>query len=241
VIQQAKTLTKFITINVLMGKLSTGYAQLKAKRIQAVSLFIVVVAVASYLNPQGAIDLWLSKDQQAQIQFNQGDYDKAALTFSDQRWAAYSHYLNGNFKQAAALYSQFNDMDALFSQANANAHSFQYLIAKQQYQDILQHSSQDKLNSSADNNLRQVEHIIANISEDMKNDKSNDSSKNQIFNKNAKPKSELKKDLSNNQKRPSDKIWLEQIQKDPSIFLQKKFQQEYNQKIQIEIDKESEQ
>jgi len=238
--QQHKTLTKFSSINVLLRNLTAGYAQLKAKRIEIVSLFIVVVAMASYFNPQAAIDLWLSKDQQAQIHFNQGDYDKAALTFNDQRWAAYSHYLNGNFTQSAALYSQFNDMDALFAQANANAHSFQYLVAKQQYQDILQQGSQHKLNHSADNNLRQVEHIIANISADMKNENSNDSSKNQILNKNKKQRSELKKDPSNIKKRPSDKIWLEQIQKDPGVFLQKKFQQEYNRKIQIEVDKESE-
>jgi len=70
--QQHKTLTKFSSINVLLRNLTAGYAQLKAKRIEIVSLFIVVVAMASYFNPQAAIDLWLSKDQQAQIHFNQG-------------------------------------------------------------------------------------------------------------------------------------------------------------------------
>lgn len=237
---QAGIFVQFRIIGLLTGYLKVGYAQYKAKKTACLSVLMIAVVFITYLNPQAMLDLWLTKDQQGQIYYHQGQYNKAAATFNHQRWAAYTHYLNGDFKQAVALYGEFKDLDALYAKANANAHSFQYLRAQQQYQHILEQSPPPELTLLVKQNLQQVEHIIANISADMENDESNEPSKNQIFDKDGIQKKGLKKIPAAKKKKPADEVWLEQIQKDPRIFLEKKFQQEYNRDIETELDKESE-
>ncbi len=101
------------------------------------SLFILASILFAYLATQKFADLWLTRDQQGQILFNNANYAQASTTFSNTQWQAYSAYGAEEYKNAATLYSQFNDKNNLLAQANALAHAREYIKARNLYQEIL--------------------------------------------------------------------------------------------------------
>ncbi len=50
-------------------------------------------------------DLWLTRDQQAQKAFNNGNYEQAANLYQSQDWLASANYKQGNFEQAANMFA----------------------------------------------------------------------------------------------------------------------------------------
>ncbi|MGZ9897731.1 vWA domain-containing protein [Shewanella gaetbuli] len=64
-------------------------------------------------------DLWLTKDQQAQQAFNQGDYEQASQLFSSSNWQASAHYKNKDYQQALTLFEQDNSPEGVYNQANS--------------------------------------------------------------------------------------------------------------------------
>ena len=206
-------------------------------------LIIVALTISIYVNPQGFMDLWLSRDQQGSILFSRGHYVKASQKFSDVEWQAYSLYGAEEFGQSAILYNQFSHLDSLFSHANALAHAGEYVASRDNYQRIL---SLDSTHSGATHNIVIVQKLI---------DEINVMSESQLQEQGDNPK-----ELGDNPKRAdgADKkefglnsleqltadqllldpelnaMWLRQVQKDPAKFLTQKFYMQ----LQLRIDSE---
>jgi len=82
-------------------------------------------------------DLWLSQNQQGRWHFQQGRYLQAAEHFQDLHWKATAYYRAEEFLLAAEYYSRINGPQARFNQANALAHSDNYLPAVALYDELL--------------------------------------------------------------------------------------------------------
>ena len=184
----------------------------------AITLVILALAISAYLNPQGFLNLWLTRDQQGMVLLEQNKTGKAALTFNDTKWVAFSFYADGNFEQAANLFAQFEGIEATFSRANALAHSGQYFKAAELYQEVL---VLEPNNKAARDNLALMNKVIKSLKKRPgKKELSNEVAPNLKMNS-------TKKKVVEQAKVQSSKLWLEQVQQNPSKFLRKKFQQEH--------------
>lgn len=64
-------------------------------------------------------DLWLTKDQQAQQAFEQGDYQQAAKKFSASNWQASAHYKAQDYQKALEGFELDDTAEGLYNQANS--------------------------------------------------------------------------------------------------------------------------
>jgi len=187
-------------------------------KLRLIGLIILVLALSAYFNPQAFLNLWLTRDQQGVLLLQQGNPSKAALTFNDKNWVAFSFYAGGNFEQAASLFSQFEGAEAQFAQANALAHTGQYFQAKSLYQAIL---SVEPYHKRASDNLTLMNKLIKKMKKTPgKKELTNEIMKNRQVN-------EVKSEPKEDKRVQSSQLWLEQVQQNPSKFLRKKFQQEH--------------
>ena len=196
-------------------------SMLSAKKKHIIATIIVVIAVSIYLKPQSFINLWLTRDQQGQMYFERGDYEKAALTFSDTKLVAYSYYLQGDFKQASAIYSKFDDLESKFAKANADAHGGKYQLAIEQFEQVLTLQSDHK---GAMFNKDMLVKLLATMVK-KPGAKPVDDEGEVSFRKEQMDAKKIKEE--NASESVSDTLWLENVQKNPEKFLRKKFQMEY--------------
>lgn len=181
-------------------------------------LFLLSISLYVYFNQQATLNFWLSRDQQAMIHLNQNNTEKAASTFTNKSWQAYSYYMNSDFEQAAKVYATIDSQEAKFSQANALAQYGDYFTAAKLYREILQQTPEHE---KAKNNLALMDEIIA----DIKKNPSKKKVGSEVTNE--RPKTMAKgKVKGKSQPAPSHELWLNQVQQDPSKFLRKKFEQE---------------
>ncbi|PHR85524.1 MAG: hypothetical protein COA59_00780 [Colwellia sp.] len=85
--------------------------------------------------------LWQTKDQQAQQQYNQENYQSAAQQFENSQWQGSAHYKAGNYQQALDAFTQGEQADSansLYNQGNALAQMQKYDQAIDAYQQALQ-------------------------------------------------------------------------------------------------------
>lgn len=66
-------------------------------------------------------DLWKTKDQQGQTQFDKKEFKQAAQTFKDKKWKGSSYYQAGEYEQALKAYQSGTDADSFYNQGNALA------------------------------------------------------------------------------------------------------------------------
>jgi len=66
-------------------------------------------------------DLWQTKDQQGQKQFNTEAFQQAANSFENSSWQGSSYYRSGNYEQALKAFQQKDTDEALYNQGNALA------------------------------------------------------------------------------------------------------------------------
>ena len=66
-------------------------------------------------------DLWQTKDQQGQKQFNTEAFQQAANSFENSSWQGSSYYRLGNYEQALKAFQQKDTAEALYNQGNALA------------------------------------------------------------------------------------------------------------------------
>jgi Ca-activated chloride channel family protein len=86
-------------------------------------LFIALIAalLPSPALADGFIDWWLTPDQQGRLYFQRGEYQMAARSFVQPEWKAIAFYKAGDFSNAAALFSTFEDPEGFFNLGNALA------------------------------------------------------------------------------------------------------------------------
>jgi len=97
-------------------------------------------------------NLWQTKDQQAQKQYNQENYQGAAEQFENSQWQGSSHYKAGNYQEALDAFKkgeQANNANSLFNQGNALAQLQQYEQAIESYESAL--SKNPDLQDAKDN------------------------------------------------------------------------------------------
>jgi len=87
-------------------------------------------------------DLWQTKDQQAQIQFNNEAYQQAAENFEDKLWQGSAHYRAGDYEQALQAFQQQTTPQALYNQGNALAKLERYDEAIEAYTQVLEKAPQ---------------------------------------------------------------------------------------------------
>lgn len=204
---------------------------IKVKKKTLLLCISLCITVFILVKPQSFVNLWLTPDQQGQLLFNLGKYSKAAEAFKNTKWQAYSQYGAENFKQAATLYSQFDDIDSTLSQANAYAQDRRYVKAKGVYADIL---TRDPDNTTAKNNLAIVQAIIDEVNRysESQQAESGDSPKElgdapQTGDGADEKLVEQKVEQLSSEQLLLDpalnEMWLRQVQKNPARFLSQKF------------------
>ncbi len=82
-------------------------------------------------------DLWSTKNQQAQVLMNRGDYSQAGKMFERPDWQAAAAYRSGNYQHAADLYQALHNENSYYNQGNALAHMGQYEKAINAYNKTL--------------------------------------------------------------------------------------------------------
>ncbi|WDE13314.1 vWA domain-containing protein [Thalassomonas haliotis] len=104
---------------------------------------IALLPLVLYLMPQEQAyalqwqDLWKTKDQQAQQQFNQQNYSQAAKNFRDPLWQGSAHYKAGDYEKALNSFEQFDSADALYNKGNTLAKMQKFDEALKAYEQAL--------------------------------------------------------------------------------------------------------
>ncbi|WP_217175502.1 tetratricopeptide repeat protein [Coraliomargarita akajimensis] len=175
------------------------------------------------------MNLWLTPDQQGQLWFRAGDYERAARHFENPRWRGFSLYAGQDFISAERYFAQYQDAESLLARANALAHQTNYAEAKHAYAEMARRYPDHPAPAV---NLRVMEAILAALDK-KSGDRSNDTGR-----KGGKPGDATQsaegsesgavelEQLSADQLLQDPgltEMWLRQIQRDPSEFLTTKF------------------
>lgn len=83
-------------------------------------------------------DLWLTKDQQAQRQLEEGNASDAAALFENPEWQAVAEYEAGNYAESAAQFAEHGDTRNLYNLGNALARQSQFESAIDAYDEVLE-------------------------------------------------------------------------------------------------------
>ena len=83
------------------------------------------------------VDLWSTKDQQAQHLMKKGQFKQAETTFQQADWRAAAAYRAGDYEQAAKEYQLLRSEQGYYNQGNALAHLGQYKEAIKAYSQAL--------------------------------------------------------------------------------------------------------
>ena len=184
----------------------------------------------------GFTDLWLTPDQQGRWYFSQQDYIEAGQRFDNAMWKGVSYYMAEEFALAAEYFSRIESQEALFNLANTLAHTQNYVVAKQIFQQVVKLNPEHK---NALNNLQLVSKIIEDI---------NRMSESQLQEEGDRPK-EMGDDIPLRAEGAEEEIytkqgidqlsaeeilqdkslndmWMKSVQKGPAQFLSNKFAQQ---------------
>ncbi|MGI9225169.1 MAG: VWA domain-containing protein [Woeseiaceae bacterium] len=104
-------------------------------------LYLLVVALLPVPEAAEASmwdDLWLTKDQQAQRQLQEGNPGEAAVLFKDPEWRAVADYEAGAHAESAARFAEQNDSRNLYNLGNALARQGEFETAIDAYEEVLE-------------------------------------------------------------------------------------------------------
>jgi Ca-activated chloride channel homolog len=85
----------------------------------------------------GAVDWFLTPDQQARIAFERRDYTRAADLFTDPLWRGYALYRDGQYEEAAEVLTRVETAQAAFIQGLAHIKSRSYRDGVRAFQTAL--------------------------------------------------------------------------------------------------------
>jgi Ca-activated chloride channel family protein len=203
-------------------------------------------AIAAEQGPTGRAvqwfaDLWLTPDQQGRMLMQLGHYEAAARQFEDPEWKGMAYYYAEDFMRAADYFSRRDTDDALFNEANARAHSRDYLRAVNRYDRLLARNPEYP---GAQQNRDRVQALIDEInrlSESQQQEAGVGSEEKQLDGEDAIPAEgadELSWEKAEKvqfsaeeilQDPATSEMWLRSVQQDPSQFLAIKFNMQLQQ------------
>lgn len=112
------------------------------------SLFLVsgLLMAGTTFSPKAAAvewqDLWLTKDQQANQAYQQGNFEQAAKLYQDPNWRATSQFRNGDFGEAAQSFDPKVSEQSLYNHATSLAKANQLQESLDAYNQLLEKSPQ---------------------------------------------------------------------------------------------------
>lgn len=101
-------------------------------------LLVFLLPVAEPVYAFGWQDLWLTRDQQAQRQLDEGNAMEAGELFEDPIWQAVAKYRAGEYGPSAAGFSGQEDIDNLYNLGNAMARLGELETAIDAYEQVLE-------------------------------------------------------------------------------------------------------
>ena len=157
----------------------------------------------------GLDDVWLTKDQQAQRELNNGDAKKAAEQFTSPEWKASAQYRAGDYAIAAESFSKIDTASGHYNRGNALAKSGKLEDAIKAYDEALK---RDANLEDAKKNRALAEKLLKQ-QKDQQQDKS-DKGKNQDDKNKDKKDQQNKDDKQDSEKQDSEKKEGEQQNQD---------------------------
>lgn len=148
----------------------------------------------------GLDDVWLTKDQQAQRELNNGNAKKAAEQFTSPEWKASAQYRAGDFASAAESFAKIDTASGHYNRGNALAKSGKLEDAIKAYDEALK---RDANLEDAKKNRALAEKLLQQ-QKDQQQDQ-NDKDKNQDDNNKDKNDPQNKDDKQDSDKQNSDK------------------------------------
>lgn len=121
-------------------------------------------------------DLWLTKQQQANQAYQNGEYDKAAELYQDPQWKATSQYRNGNYAEAAESFNPELSTDSLYNHATSLAKANQLEQSLEAYNQLLEKSP---LHEDALFNKKLIEDLLKQQQQEQENQQNSDQEKEQ--------------------------------------------------------------
>jgi Ca-activated chloride channel family protein len=88
-------------------------------------------------------DLWLTKDQQADRQLQEGNAEDAAALFENPEWQAVARYQAGDYVDSAARFAEQDDTRNLYNLGNALARQGEFESAIDAYEEVLERDPAD--------------------------------------------------------------------------------------------------
>lgn len=182
-------------------------------------------------------DLWLTKDQQGLLSYENGDFQKAAMLFEDPFWIGISYYENNEYKKAHTYFMRVKNTEGLIYAANALAKSREYLAARSLYDEILKIEPNNKyviFNRTLIQRLIDAVNLMsesqANTEQEVSKElgdedpQTGDGAEEKVAKVQLKVENITAEQLL--QDKELNKKWLERVQSNPSMFLSNKFQRQ---------------
>ena len=113
-------------------------AAMAFRRGLVMALAVFLLPVAEPVHAFEWQDLWLTKDQQAQSQLDEGNSMEAGELFEDPVWQAVAKYRSGEFGPSAAGFASQEDIDNLYNLGNALARLGELQTAIDAYEEVLE-------------------------------------------------------------------------------------------------------
>lgn len=110
---------------------------------QTLSITLVFLGTSLLPNDVQAIgwqDLWLTKNQQAEKAFEEGEYETAANLYENQEWKAAAHYKNGAYSEAASAFDPIESERSLYNHATSLAKANHLQEALDSYNQLLENN-----------------------------------------------------------------------------------------------------
>ncbi|MCG9627818.1 VWA domain-containing protein [Vibrio mediterranei] len=207
------------------------------------TLCLLLLLPHSQTAEAGALDWFMTKDQQGMVLMYMGKFQQAEQSFQDPNWKGVACYYQENFKCAEKEFAKIGNAAAIFNMANAAAQDGRYKKAHQLYLALLE---VDPNNVKAQQNLDKVDAILL----EMKLLSENQHDQHPPP-KDAPPPPKDVNDISDGAKRKSlgqvphstlkasdvlrnetaTNKWLRDISRDPKDFIRRKFLNEYNREL----------
>jgi Ca-activated chloride channel family protein len=113
-------------------------AALAFRRGWVVVLLVFVAPVPQPAHAASWIDLWLTKDQQAQQALEEGNSTDAAALFEDPEWRGVAQYRAGDYAGSARDFAEKGDARSLYNLGNAMAQQGEYDSAIDAFEQVLE-------------------------------------------------------------------------------------------------------
>ncbi|MFM0605286.1 VWA domain-containing protein [Paraburkholderia sediminicola] len=187
---------------------------------------VVLISLAFSAIPRHAqaaewhwIDLFATHDQQGRWHLEHGDYRIAAQRFDDPMWKGRAQYLAGDYTGALESFSRLKTAQAYFYMGNTLAHLDDYAAAIKAYDNALK--LQPVLPEAAANRDF-LQRLLAKDKQDEMDPEEDPPDQVETDKKKGRGTSTVIEGAP----RPSEELWMRNLNTSPAVFLQQRFEQE---------------